>query len=237
MSSPFAEAALSLFGLTLTPTQEEQFAILTRELIDWNANRINLTAITQPQEITIRHHLDSLSLLPYLPAAAKTLIDVGTGAGFPALPLAMVKPELTVTAMEATAKKLMFIEHVAKLLSLANVRTLHARAEDAGQDSAHRAHYDVVTARAVARLPALLEYLLPLVKVGGVCIAMKGVTAHDEARDAQTALQTLGGDLREIVEIHLPDIDEAHYLVIIDKTRKTPATYPRKAGTPTKSPL
>ncbi len=237
MSSPFAEAAHSLFGLMLTPAQETQFDVLTRELIDWNAQRINLTAITQPHEIAIRHHLDSLSLVPYLPSHAKTLIDVGTGAGFPALPLAMVYPSLTVTAMEATAKKLMFIEHVAQTLGLTNIRTLHARAEDVGQDNAHRGHYDVVTARAVARLPALLEYLLPLAKVGGICIAMKGVTAHDEARDAQAAMQTLGGELSDIIEIRLPDIEEAHYLVIVAKTHKTPSLYPRKAGTPTKTPL
>jgi 16S rRNA (guanine527-N7)-methyltransferase len=139
--------------------------------------------------------------------------------------------------MEATAKKLMFIEHVADLLNLENLRTLHARAEDAGQDPAHRAQYDVVTARAVARLPALMEYLLPLAKVGGTCIAMKGVTAQDEARDARTAMQTLGGELRDIVEIRLPEIEEAHYLVIVEKTHKTPSLYPRKAGTPTKTPL
>jgi len=236
MSSPFVEAANALFGLTLTPAHETQFDVLTRELIDWN-QRMNLTAITQPHEIAVRHYLDSLSLVPHLPPDATSLIDVGTGAGFPALPLAMVKPDLAVKAMEATAKKLMFIEHVADQMGLAHLRTLHARAEDAGQDTRHRAHYDVVTARAVARLPALMEYLLPLAKIGGVCIAMKGVTAHDEARDAQAALQVLGGELREIVEVRLPDVEEAHYLVIVDKTRKTPILYPRKAGTPTKTPL
>lgn len=236
MSSTFLEAANTLSGLTLTPAHETQFDVLTRELIDWN-ERLNLTAITQPHEIAVRHYLDSLSLVPYLPADAKTVLDVGTGAGFPALPIAMVRPDLSVKAMEATAKKLMFIEHVADLLKLDNLRTLHARAEDAGQDSGHRAHFDVVTARAVARLPALLEYLLPLAKVGGVCIAMKGVTAQDEARDAQAAMQVLGGDLKEIVEIHLPEVEEPHYLVIVEKTRKTPSQYPRKAGTPTKTPL
>ena len=236
MSSTFLEAANALSGLTLTPAHETQFDVLTRELIDWN-QRLNLTAITQPHEIAVRHYLDSLSLVPYLAPDAKSLIDVGTGAGFPALPLAMVKPDLVVKAMEATAKKLMFIEHVADQLKLDNLRTLHARAEDAGQEPGHRAHFDVVTARAVARLPALMEYLLPLAKIGGVCIAMKGVTAHDEARDAQAALQTLGGELREIVEIRLPEVEEPHYLVIVDKTRKTPSLYPRKAGTPTKTPL
>jgi 16S rRNA (guanine527-N7)-methyltransferase len=221
------------FGVTLNADQEAQFALLADALVAWNAHT-NLTAITDPEGVHVRHFLDSLTV-PVRPD--DRVIDVGTGAGFPGLPLAIAYPTLRVTLLEATGKKIAFLEHVIGRLGLMNVVTLHARAEDAGQLSAHRAAYDLAVARAVARLPVLLEYLLPLVRVGGRCIAMKGVTAHEEAESARRALRTLGGKLIGIETVMLPGIDEPHHLVMVEKTAPTPAIYPRKPGTPSKNPL
>jgi 16S rRNA (guanine527-N7)-methyltransferase len=230
--------AQTLFNLSLTPAQAAQMDVLAQELIAWNAEKMNLTAITDPAQVQTRHLLDSLSLAKVVTfTAGMKIMDVGTGAGFPGVPLAIAFPQVRVTLMEATAKKLTFIEHITQTLGLTNTKTLHARAEDAGQNPRYRAAFEVVTARAVARLPALLEYLLPLTKEGGLCIAMKGSTAAEEAQDAQAALQALGGELRDITAIELPAVEEAHYLVVVAKTRKTPALYPRKAGLPTKKPL
>ena len=163
--------------------------------------------------------------------------DVGSGAGFPGVPLAMVFPFLNVTLMEATGKKIAFLEHMIARLGLTNASTLRARAEDAGHLPNQREAYDVVAARAVARLPSLLEYLLPLAKVGGVCVAMKGKSAFEEASGSARALAILGGRLNETGAIQLPDVEEPHYLVVVDKVAPTPSTYPRKPGIPTRKPL
>lgn len=232
------QQAQALFGITLSDAQVAQFDTLAQELADWNT-RMNLTAITEPQAVRVRHFLDSLSLARVLPPDLDglRLIDVGTGAGFPGLPLALIYPQLQVTLLDATQKKLRFSEHIAQTLGLRNVQTLHARAEAAGHDAAHRAQYDVVVARAVARLPALLEYLLPLARVGGLCVAMKGSNATQEANDAKRALFVLGGDVERLEALQLPDVDEPHYLVCVRKQHKTPKQYPRKAGIPTRQPI
>ncbi len=220
-------------GVTLNADQEAQFEQLAAELVCWNAHT-NLTAITDPEGVRVRHFLDSLTV-PVRPD--DRVIDVGTGAGFPGLPLALAHPSLRVTLLEATGKKIAFLEHMIELLGLTNAVTLHARAEDAGQHPAHRAAYDLAVARAVARLPVLLEYLLPLVRVGGRCIAMKGITAHEEAESARRALRTLGGRLIGIETVMLPGVAEPHHLVMVEKTASTPPLYPRKPGTPSKKPL
>lgn len=233
----FPRQAAELFGVTINDAQRDQFERLMHELIAWNETT-NLTAITAPAEVVTRHFLDSLSLVKALDlTAARNLIDVGTGAGFPALPLALVFPHLRVTAMDATAKKLKFVAHMAQTLKLSNLRTLHARAEDAGRMSAERGQYEVVVARAVARLPALLEYTLPLARREGHVVAMKGKTIHDELNDAQSALKTLGGEVTSLVEVHLPGLDAPHYLLTVRKARPTGRDYPRAAGTPTRHPL
>lgn len=232
-----AEQAAARFGITLTAEHRSQFALYARELVEWNS-RVNLTAITEPEAITVRHFLDSLSVaaaLDYAPGLR--VIDVGTGAGFPGLPLKIVYPELRLTLLEATGKKIAFLDHLIGLLGLSGVDTLHARAEDAGHMSGRRAAYDRVLARSVARLPSLLEYMLPLARVGGRCIAMKGVTAQSEAADSKKALNLLGGRITRIIPVTLPGVNDAHHLIVIEKAAATPAAYPRKPGTPTHKPL
>lgn len=231
------QQARDLFNITLTEDHLEQFKVITDTLIDWN-QRMNLTTITDPDEIAIRHHLDSLSVAQNLTfAAGDKLADVGTGAGFPGLPLAVVFPQLQVTLFDSTRKKLGFVNQVIETLGLSNARTHHMRAETAGQDRAHREQYDVVVARAVALLPTLVEYLLPLAKVGGYCIAMKGESAEREVREAEHAIYVLGGEVVDIAPVHLPEVDRTHYLVVIEKINKTPRDYPRQPGMPSKEPI
>src|SRR5262245_24417149 len=168
-----AEEASALLGVALTPEQEAQFDIYARELAIWN-ERVNLTAVTAPDAVRLRHFLDSLTILKAVPMPEGTqVIDVGTGAGFPGLPLLIACPDIHLTLLEATGKKVAFLDHLIALLNLNNATTLNARAEDAAHEPTQRAAYDVVVARAVARLPSLLEYLLPFAKIGGVCVAMK----------------------------------------------------------------
>lgn len=236
MTSSLKDEAAA-FGISLTDAQTAAFEAYHQALIAWNSHT-NLTAITDVEGVRVRHFLDSLSIAKANPLAAGAyVIDVGTGAGFPGLPLKIAYPQLQMTLLEATGKKIAFLDHVIHALDLHGVRTVNARAEDAGQLPAHRARYDLVLARAVARLPILLEYLLPLAKVGGQCIAMKGKTAHEEAGISEKALRALGGKLREIMPITLPDVEEPHYLVVVEKTEATPRQYPRKPGIPTKKPL
>lgn len=229
--------AADLFDITLTPEQTAAFDRYARELVQWNAHT-NLTTITDPDAIPIRHFLDSLSVAQATPFLdGLHLIDVGTGAGFPGLPLAIALPGIQVTLLESTGKKVQFLDHLIHTLDLPNAVTCNARAEDAGQDSNHRARYDLAVARAVAHLPALLEYLLPLVKIGGHAIAMKGTTAHAEATDSHHALKTLGGALDCIETVTLPGVDDPHHLVIVRKSAPTPDQYPRRPGVPTRRPL
>lgn len=231
------ELAAHHLNIALTPAQSEAFARYAALLRDWNT-RMNLTAITGEDEINIRHFLDSLTLLKMnvLHESAR-VIDVGTGAGFPGIPIKIAQPGLDMTLLEATGKKVSFLETVIADLQLTRTTALKARAEEAGQSRLHREQYDVAAARAVARLPILLEYLLPLVRIGGICVAMKGRTAQDEVDDSTNALAALGGELDRIESFTLPGVEEAHHLVVVRKTAPTPVRYPRQSGAPTQKPL
>lgn len=207
-------------------------------LLDWNT-RMDLTAVTDEAEMMDRHYVDSLSALrvPGLIPRAGRLIDVGTGAGFPGLPLALACPELQVTLMDAQQKRLNFLQAVIDDLGVRNVTLVHARAEDGAQFPQHREKYDVAVARAVASLAVLSEYLLPYVKVGGKALCWKGPALMEEIPQGRKAAFLLGGKVGEPIAVAFPGRDWQHLLLPIAKTAKTARQYPRKAGTPGKSPL
>ncbi len=231
------KCARDLLGLELTPEIQQAFSQYADELLAWNAHT-NLTAITDPEAIEMRHFLDSLSVMRAVPLTpGQRVIDVGAGAGFPGLPLRLVMPQIELTLLEATAKKTTFLQHIVDVLKLKKVRIVNARAEDTGQDEADRERHDVVLARAVAQMPVLSEYMLPLCKVGGRCVALKGESAAAEAQQAENALKILGGRLERIIAVELPQVAETHHLVVIEKVAATPPQYPRRAGMPTKRPL
>jgi 16S rRNA (guanine527-N7)-methyltransferase len=224
--------------LELTSEQVEAFELYYRQLLAWN-QRINLTTITGYEEVQLKHFLDSLSCLQVLdnvPADVKC-IDIGAGAGFPGLPLKIVRPQMRVTLLESTGKKTLFLEHLVQELALGGVDVVKVRAEELGRHPDHREASHVALARAVARLPVLVEYALPLVEVGGVFVAQKGDEVKDEVEAASTAIELLGGRLREVITVALPRSDVARHLVVIEKATPTPERYPRRPGMPAKRPL
>jgi 16S rRNA (guanine527-N7)-methyltransferase len=224
------------FNVSITDDMAEKFFSYMSLLKDWN-ERVNLTSIIEDKEIIIKHFIDSLSIVPYLESKGTTLADLGTGAGFPGLPVKIVRRDVDVTLMDSLLKRLSFLEEVISTLELENIRTVHGRAEDLGQNPDFREKFDVVTARAVAEMPVLLEYCLPLVKTGGIFIAMKGSQVEEELDGSKKALSTLGGEIVKVDKINLPDLGHERNIILIKKFRQTPTGYPRKAGKPSKSPL
>jgi 16S rRNA (guanine527-N7)-methyltransferase len=224
-------------GLRLSRAQLSALTLYERELVDWNT-RFNLTAIRDPQEIHIKHFLDSLTcLIAMRETPMECLIDVGTGAGFPGIPIKIIYPKMQLTLVESVGKKAEFCRHVVKILDLQGVEVVQERAETLGQDPTYREQYDWAVARAVAILPVLVEYLLPLVRVGGSILAMKGESGPVEAHTAEHAIRVLGGHLRQLFPVTLPGVAEERYLVVIDKVAASPTGYPRKVGVPAKRPL
>ncbi len=224
-------------GLRLSRSQLSALSLYERELVDWNT-RFNLTAIRDPQEIHIKHFLDSLScVLAMRENPIGRLIDIGTGAGFPGIPIKIIYPKMQLTLVESVGKKAEFCRHVVKILDLQGVEVIQERAETLGQDTTYRERYDWAVARAVAILPVLAEYLLPLVRVGGSMLAMKGESGPAEAHATEYAIRVLGGHLRQLLPVTLPGVAEERYLVVIDKVAATPSGYPRKVGVPAKRPL
>ena len=233
----FAAQVHRQLGVRLSAAQLDALARYEQELLDWNT-RFNLTAIRTPQEVRTKHFLDSLTCLLALHAAPpERLVDVGTGAGFPGIPLKVIYPKMALTLVESVGKKADFCRHVVRTLGLSGVEVVQERAEVLGQSPAHREKYDWAVARAVAILPVLAEYLLPLVRVGGGMLAMKGESGPAEAHAAEHALRLLGGHLRQLVPVTLPGVVEERYLVVIDKIAATPLAYPRRVGLPAKKPL
>jgi len=223
------------WGLPLAPEQIEQFAIYLGELRVWN-ERINLTAITDPNEIVARHFLDSLRCALSWGEAPARLIDIGAGAGFPGLPLKILRPTLQLTLVESIAKKASFLLHIVNMLDLSNVTVLVDRAEVVGQDPAQRERYDVVVARAVAEVRVLAEYCLPLCRIGGRFLAPKGAQIDAELVAAEPAIARLGGRVAAVEPVDLPGV-ESRTLIVIEKMTHTPPQYPRGPGVPAKRPL
>lgn len=229
--------AKTLFNVHLTARQVMSLITYEKELLEWN-QKFNLTAIRDVQSIRTKHFLDSYScVLAWQATPPLRLIDVGTGAGFPGLPLKIIYPQMHVTLVESVGKKAMFCQHIVSKLGLENIEVIKARVEDIGQKTEYRESYDYAVARAVASLNILSEYLLPLVKIGGNVLAQKGETAHAEAQSAEKAIKLLGGKLKQIIPIELPGVADERFLVLIDKVQATPDNYPRKAGIPAKTPL
>jgi 16S rRNA (guanine527-N7)-methyltransferase len=235
-------AGAQALGLCLTEKQQAAFQLYYEELVAWN-ERFNLTAITEYEQVQIRHFLDSLSCLlaeetrHALKRPAARIIDVGSGAGFPGIPLKLVYPGIHLTLLEATGKKVTFLEHMVERLGLQRVATIKARAEELAHDPDHRERYDLSLARAVAELPVVIEYTLPFCKVGGWVVAQKGEAGAAEAWTADRAITLLGGELRRVVPVELPGLPEDRSLVVIEKVGPTPAAYPRRPGIPGKRPL
>jgi len=230
-------AAQELFGIHLTGRQIVALMTFERELLAWN-EKVNLTAIRDVEGIRTKHFLDSFScILAWRGRPPTRLVDVGTGAGFPGLPLKILYPSMHLTLVESVAKKAAFCRHIVEMLKLTDVDVLAARAEEVGHTSAHREQYDWAVARAVANLPILSEYLLPLVQVGGHMLAQKGASGPAEANKAAHAFKVLGGSMKQLIGVKIPGVEEDRYLVVVEKTAATPKTYPRKPGIPAKKPL
>jgi 16S rRNA (guanine527-N7)-methyltransferase len=223
------------WGYPLNDAQLEQFKLYAAELRRWN-ERINLTAIDDDAGIVTRHFLDSLRCAQSWGSAPESLVDIGTGAGFPGLALKILRPELQLTLVESIAKKTVFLRHVVDTLGLANVEIVVSRAEAAGRDPARRDRYDVAVARAVAELRVLAEYCLPLCRIGGRFLAPKGARIEDELQAALPAIAQLGGRVLGIEPVELPEV-EPRTLVVIEKIAPTPPQYPRAPGIPAKRPL
>ena len=223
-------------GIALTAEQAERMDRYAGLLLEWN-EKMNLTAITQPEEVLVKHFLDSLLLLRWVEIPrGGTLIDVGCGAGFPSMPCRIAREDLRLTLLDSLQKRLRFLEEVCSQLGFPNVRRIHGRAEEKGRDPLLREQYDAACARAVAHLAELSEYCLPFVRVGGVFAALKGYEIEEELREAGRAVREMGGRVSRVEKYGLPD-GSRRSIVVIEKTRPTPDKYPRNSGRMAKAPL
>ena len=219
----------------LNDRQKDQFSKYMELLLEWN-EKINLTAITEKDQIVLKHFIDSLTISDLIDNDSK-VIDVGTGAGFPGIPLKIYNETLRITLVDSLNKRVNFLNEVIKELDLKNISAKHARAEEFARLNNQRECYDYAVSRAVANLSTLVEYLLPFVRVGGKCICMKGPNIEEELNNSKNALKLLGGEIEEVKGLVLPDSEMERKIVIIKKIRKTDKNYPRKAGMPSKKPL
>ncbi|WLS85110.1 16S rRNA (guanine(527)-N(7))-methyltransferase RsmG [Lactobacillus apis] len=230
---------LSKRNFKLSEKQINQFNQYFTSLIEANQH-VNLTRITEENDVYLKHFFDSITPLLMFDEFFKSgsnLCDIGAGAGFPSIPLKIIKPEIKVTIVDSLGKRLTFLQELVDKLDLKDVTLVHGRAEDVGQNKQYREQFDLVTARAVANMAVLSEYCLPLVKKGGSFIALKGPKADDELKDSQKAITTLGGKVSEAEELQLPYSDEERTLILVQKVKMTPKKYPRQAGTPHRKPI
>ena len=226
---------LKEINIYLSDFQLEQFYNYMNILIEWN-KFMNLTGITDPKEIIIKHFIDSLTVLDKIDKN-NTIRDVGTGAGFPGIPIKIASPDTEVVLLDSLNKRVNFLNEVIKKLQLKGIKTIHGRAEDYGRDKNYREKYDVAIARAVAPLNILLEYLMPFVRVKGKCLCMKGANSEEEISLSKRAIEKLGGKLIYTEEFLIPNTDMKRKIVEIEKIKNTEEKYPRKAGIPSKEPL
>lgn len=228
--------AAKIMGVELSSLQLENLETYYRELIIWN-QKFNLTGITERDEVITKHFLDSLSCLQAIQKLPASVIDVGTGAGFPGLVLKIAQPHIRLTLVESTGKKTVFLQHIVDTLGLKDVTVLHNRAEEVGRHPAHRERYHLALARAVAPLGVLAEYLLPLLAQDGLMLAQKGADPAAEIKAASNALGILGGKYKRTIFVTIPNLEAERHLVLVKKVKPTPRQYPRKAGTPAKKPI
>jgi len=225
------------FDIHLTEEQVDKFFAYYELLIEWNG-KMNLTTITELEDVIVKHFIDSLSICKYVDIEDEdTIIDVGTGAGFPGIPIKIVYPNVKITLVDSLNKRVKFLDEVIKQLKLKNIETIHARVEDLAHDIDHRQSYDYCMSRAVANLAALTEYCLPFIKVGGQLLALKGPSISEEIENSGEAIKILGGVLSNLEFFDIPYSDLKHNLVIIDKELDTPLKFPRKTVKIKKSPL
>lgn len=221
--------------IKLREEQIKKFYTYMNLLLEWN-EKMNLTAITEPNEVILKHFIDSLTISKYI-EDDPTVIDMGTGAGFPGIPLKIVREDINITLVDSLNKRIKFLDEVIDKLDLQNIETVHARAEEFGRGVKYREKFDYATSRALANLSILAEYLIPLVKIKGKVISMKGSTVDEEIENSRKAINVLGGKISGIDEFDLPDSDIKRNIIIIEKIRNTSNKYPRKAGTPAKDPI
>lgn len=229
------EKYLEKMSISLNKEQYDQFYAYMVLLIEWN-EKINLTAITEPQEIILKHFVDSLTIAKYI-EEGKTIIDMGTGAGFPGIPLKIYRNDVKVVLADSLNKRIKFLNEIIEKLQLKNIETIHCRAEELGKNKEYREKFDYATSRAVANLSTLSEYLLPFVKLNGSGIFMKTMEIDEELENAKKAIKILGGRIEKVNKFEIPESDLGRSIIIVKKEKQTPSKYPRKPGTPAKEPL
>lgn len=226
---------LKEFNIEISEEQIEKFNKYMSFLLEWN-EKINLTAITQPEDVKLKHFVDSLTALKYIKDNDK-IIDIGTGAGFPGIPIKIMRENTDITLLDSLNKRINFLNIVIENLKLKNIQALHGRAEEIARNKLYREKYDIAISRAVANLSTLSEYMLPFIRVGGKCICMKGANVNKELEESQNAIKELGGEIEKVDNFYLSNKDNERNIVVIKKVKETKSKYPRKAGTPSKEPL
>ena len=237
MSEEILKRGLKDLGITPDDKMINDFKIYRDILVDWN-KKMNLTGIEEEKEVYVKHFLDSVSAIKkdYI-KDNMSLIDVGTGAGFPGLPLKIVLRNLNVTLLDSLNKRINFLQEVCKNIDIDDINFIHARAEDFGKNEDYREKFDIATARAVAGLPVLIEFCVPFVKLGGYFVCLKGPNANLELEESKKAMEILGVEFIEKIDVKLPEYDLSHNILVFKKVKNTPEKYPRKAGKPSKSPI